>query len=213
MNRVWVRFGPPLVALRGVAGSRALRRTSIAFLIFSGAESEKRPAGALFAGGKGKKVIAAARLPARLVRAYLHTTPGELCELWRHTVLGHLQAGTLGYNGHLANGLAALSIACGQDVANVSESSAGIVYTEVTPNHDLYISITIPSLIVATHGGGTSLPTQRECLDILGCTGRNKVRKFAEIVASVVLAGEISLASAISSLDWVSSHEKYGRNR
>ena len=83
----------------------------------------------------------------------------------------------------------------------------------MSPGGDLYLSITIPSLIVATHGGGTGLPTQRECLAILGCTGKGKVRKFAEIVAGVVLAGEISLAAAISSLDWVSSHEKYGRNR
>jgi hydroxymethylglutaryl-CoA reductase (NADPH) len=104
-------------------------------------------------------------------------------------------------------------IATGQDVANVAESSAGIVYTELTPERDLYISITIPSLIVATHGGGTGLATQHECLEILGCVGRGKVNKLAEIIAGVVLAGEISLASAISSLDWVSSHEQYGRNR
>jgi hydroxymethylglutaryl-CoA reductase (NADPH) len=68
-------------------------------------------------------------------------------------------------------------------------------------------------LIVATYGGGTGLATQRECLEVLGCLGKNKVAKFAEIVAGVALAGELSLASAISSLDWVSSHEKYGRNR
>jgi hydroxymethylglutaryl-CoA reductase (NADPH) len=104
-------------------------------------------------------------------------------------------------------------IATGQDVANVSESSAGIVYTELTAEKDLYISFTIPSLIVATHGGGTNLATQRECLEILGCSGKGKVKKLAEIVAGVVLAGELSLASAISSLDWVSSHEQYGRNR
>ena len=104
-------------------------------------------------------------------------------------------------------------IATGQDVANVAESSAGIIYTELQPNKDLYISITIPSLIVATHGGGTNLATQKECLEFLGCTGRGSVYKFAEIVAGVVLAGELSLASAISSSDWVSSHEQYGRNR
>jgi len=77
----------------------------------------------------------------------------------------------------------------------------------------LYISITIPSLIVATYGGGTHLSTQAECLDIMGCKGKGKVKKLAEIVGGVVLAGEISLASAISSSDWVSSHEAYGRNR
>ena len=75
------------------------------------------------------------------------------------------------------------------------------------------MSLTIPSLIVATHGGGTGLPTQRECLAVLGCAGRGNVQKLAEIVSGVALAGEISLAAAISSAEWVSSLEQYGRNR
>jgi hydroxymethylglutaryl-CoA reductase (NADPH) len=104
-------------------------------------------------------------------------------------------------------------IATGQDVANVSESSSGIIYTELTEDGDLYMSLTIPSLIVATYGGGTALATQRESLELLGCWGRDRVKKLAEIIAGVALAGEISLGAAISSLDWVSSHEKYGRNR
>ena len=83
----------------------------------------------------------------------------------------------------------------------------------MTKEGDLYISITLPSLIVATHGGGTGLPTQRECLEIMGCVGKGKVKKLAEIIAGTVLAGELSLGAAISSLDWVSSHEQYGRNR
>jgi hydroxymethylglutaryl-CoA reductase (NADPH) len=127
--------------------------------------------------------------------------------------VGTMISGANNNGAHSPNGITAMFIATGQDVANVSESSAGIVYSEVTDNRDLYISMTIPSLIVATHGGGTGLATQRECLELLGCWGRGKVKKLAEIVAGVVLAGEISLASAISSLDWVSSHEKYGRNR
>ena len=72
--------------------------------------------------------------------------------------------------------------------------------------------MTLPALIVATCGGGTGLPTQREALEAMGCYGPGKVFKFAEIVAGTVLAGEISLAAAISSLDWVSSHDQYGRN-
>jgi hydroxymethylglutaryl-CoA reductase (NADPH) len=104
-------------------------------------------------------------------------------------------------------------IATGQDVANVAEGSAAVVYTEVTAEGGLYLSITIPSLIVATHGGGTGLATQRECLELLGCFGKGKVNRLAEIVAGVVLAGELSLASAISSLEWVSAHERYGRHR
>jgi len=109
---------------------------------------------------------------------------------------------------HSTNAITAMFIATGQDVANVSECSAGMLYTEVTPEGNLYGSITIPSLIVATYGGGTGLPTQRECLEILGCYGKGKVQKFAEIVAGVIAAGELSLAAAISSLDWVTSHER-----
>ena len=114
---------------------------------------------------------------------------------------------------HSANGITAMFIATGQDVANVTEASAAVAYTEITPAGGFYMSITIPALIVATHGGGTGLPTARECLEVLDCYGQGKVNKLAEIVAAVVLAGELSLASAISSLEWVTAHERYGRHR
>jgi hydroxymethylglutaryl-CoA reductase (NADPH) len=143
----------------------------------------------------------------------MRVEPESLAYHWGVSSIGAFLSGANNNGAHSPNGITAMFIATGQDVANVAESSAGILYTELTPERDLYISITIPSLIVATHGGGTGLATQRECLDVLGCAGRGKVNKLAEIVAGVALAGEISLGSAISSLDWVSSHEKYGRNR
>jgi hydroxymethylglutaryl-CoA reductase (NADPH) len=114
---------------------------------------------------------------------------------------------------HSANGITALFIATGQDAANVAESSAGLVHVEVRPNGDYYYSVTIPSLIVATYGGGTGLATQRECLELLGCYGSGKVRKFAEIVAATVLCGELSLGSAIVAEEWVAAHDLLGRNR
>ena len=92
-------------------------------------------------------------------------------------------------------------IATGQDVANVDDKE------------NYYLSITIPSLIAATHGGGTGLPTQQESLNVLGCNGVGKVNKFAEIVGATVLAGEISLMSTVISGDWMSSHDALGRNR
>jgi hydroxymethylglutaryl-CoA reductase (NADPH) len=73
--------------------------------------------------------------------------------------------------------------------------------------------VTLPALIVATHGGGTGLPTQRECLEVLDCYGTGKVGKFAEIVAATVLCGALSHAAAVVSEEWVSSHEALGRNR
>jgi hydroxymethylglutaryl-CoA reductase (NADPH) len=183
------------------------------FYVFSGFSSEKRASGSLLVGGKGKKVIAGALLPKEIVKSYLHTTPAQLCDMWHHTVLGHMQANAIGYNGHYANGLAAIFIACGQDVANVANSAVGITNFEITQAGDLYASVTLPSLTVATVGGGTALGTSRECLEILGCTGNRSAAKFAEIVAATILAGEISMGAAIASGEFVQAHEVYGRNR
>jgi hydroxymethylglutaryl-CoA reductase (NADPH) len=162
---------------------------------------------------RGKRVTAEATIPRDVLVQHMRVEPEALAYHAGVANVGAFLSGANNNGCHSPNSITAMFIATGQDVANVAESSAGIVYTELTADRDLYISITIPSLIVATHGGGTSLATQRECLEILGCRGRDKVRKLAEIVTGVALAGEISLASAISSLDWVSSHERYGRNR
>lgn len=162
---------------------------------------------------RGKRVTAEATIPRDVLIQHMRVDPETLHYHGQVANVGAFLSGANNNGLHSANGITAMFIATGQDVANVSESSAGVLYAEVTPEDNLYISITIPSLIVATYGGGTGLPTQRECLEMLGCYGKGKVNKFAEIVAGVVLAGEISLASAISSMDWVSSHESYGRNR
>jgi hydroxymethylglutaryl-CoA reductase (NADPH) len=162
---------------------------------------------------RGKRVVAEATIPRDTLIQLMRVEPENLFYHYNVSNIGALLSGANNNGCHSPNAITAIFIATGQDVANVSESSAGILYAEVTPEKDFYISLTIPSLIVATHGGGTGLPTQRECLEIMGCTGRGTVNKLAEIVAGVALAGELSLAAAISSLDWVSSHERYGRNR
>jgi hydroxymethylglutaryl-CoA reductase (NADPH) len=162
---------------------------------------------------RGKRVTAEAVIKRDVLLDVMRVEPESLQYHWGVANVGAILSGANNNGLHSPNAITAMFIATGQDVANVAEGSAGIVYTELTPAKDLYLSITIPSLIVATHGGGTKLPTQKECLQILGCHGLGKVNKFAEIVAGVVLAGEISLAAAISSLEWVSSHEEYGRNR
>jgi len=162
---------------------------------------------------RGKRVVAEAVIKRDVLQQFMRVDTKTLAYHYGVATIGTILSGANNNGLHSANGITAMFIATGQDVANVSESSAAIFYCELTPEDDLYVSITIPSLIVATHGGGVGLATQRECLEILGCFGTGKVKKFAEIVAGVVLAGEMSLASAISSSDWVSSHEQYGRNR
>ncbi len=162
---------------------------------------------------RGKRVTAEVVIPRDVLVQHMRVEPATIHYQAGVSNVGSMLSGANNNGCHSPNGITAMFIATGQDVANVAESSSAIVYTELTPEGGVYISITIPSLIVATFGGGTGLPTQSECLDILGCRGRGKVKKLAEIIGGVVLAGEISLASAICSLDWVSSHEKYGRNR
>jgi len=175
--------------------------------------SEKRASGFLLSSVKGKTVTASALIPASLTRAYLHATPEEIHDLWQSTVLGHLHAGSLGYCGHLANGLTAIFIACGQDVANVVNAATGVTHFEVTEDGDLFASVHLPSLTVATVGGGVGLATAKECLSIMDCFGTGKANKFAEIIAAALLGGEISMAAAIVSGEFVNAHETFGRNR
>ncbi len=183
------------------------------FRVFSGLSSEKRASGFLLAGGKGKTVVAGARVPAATLEAYMRVTPRTVADVWHDSVIGHLQANAIGFNAHYANGLTALFIACGQDVANVANAAVGITDYEVTGDGDLYASVTLPSLTVATVGGGSGLGTSRECLAMLGCRGAGHAPKLAEIVAATLLAGELSMAAAIGSGEFVAAHETYGRNR
>jgi hydroxymethylglutaryl-CoA reductase (NADPH) len=182
------------------------------YFLFSGLCSEKRASGFLMTRGKGKRVTAGCLLPHQILRMYLHVTAEQLFRVWQSTVLGHLQAGALGYSAHAANGLAAIFIATGQDVANIVNSACALTCFEPHPE-GLYVSTTLPALSIATVGGGTSLPTQREALEIVGCYGAGKAPKFAEIVAAALLGGEISMGAAIASQEFVGAHERYGRNR
>ncbi len=184
-----------------------------AFYLESNLATDKKHSQINLMRTRGKRVTAEAVIPKDVLVQHMRVEPESLHYHASVANVGALISGANNNGCHSPNGITAMFIATGQDVANVAESSAGIIYTELTRNGDLYISLTIPSLIVATHGGGTGLATQRECLELLGCRGTGKVRKLAEIVGGVALAGEISLGAAISSLDWVSSHEKYGRNR
>jgi hydroxymethylglutaryl-CoA reductase (NADPH) len=162
---------------------------------------------------RGKRVIAEAAIPGDLITDIAKFPPGELLRLRNITNTGAMLAGSSNNGMHSANGITAIFIATGQDVANVAESSPAIVFADQQSDNSYYFSITIPSLIVGTYGGGTALATQRECLEIMDCYGAGKVGKLAEIIAATVLCGELSLLSAILAHDWVSSHEKMGRNR
>ena len=162
---------------------------------------------------RGKRVVAEITLGRDLLKQQMRTTPEAMYAARMTSQLGGLMAGAVHNGVHPANGIASVFIATGQDEANVAESHASLVHAEVTPEGDYYYSVTLPSLIVATYGGGTGLATQRECLEVIGCYGAGKARKLAEIIAATVLCGEVSLGAAVVSEEWVSSHDEMGRNR
>jgi hydroxymethylglutaryl-CoA reductase (NADPH) len=164
-----------------------------------------------FLSARGKKVVAEVVIPATLLKKIIHVTPLQLVQYGHVAFLGGAQSGSIGVQGHYANALAALFIACGQDVACVSEASMGLTDMDVTEHGDLYVSVTLPNLIVGTIGGGTRTPTASECLNLIGCTGSNSARKLAEICAATILAGEISITGALAAGEFASAHARYGR--
>lgn len=184
------------------------------YFALSGAiETDKKHSHMNLLHSRGKRVVAEATISREVLQRLARTTPETIVKQRQRSAIGNQLAGSAYSGPHSANGIAALFIATGQDEANVVESHAGFVFMETTAEGDLYFSVTLPSVICATKGGGTGLPTQQECLRLLGCEGQGQARKLAEIVGATVLAGDLSLLSAILADEWVSSHDAYGRNR
>jgi hydroxymethylglutaryl-CoA reductase (NADPH) len=180
---------------------------------------DKKPAYINSILGRGKSVVAEAVIKKDVVSSVLKTSVNAMVDVnSRKNLLGTAMAGGIGLNAHVANVIAAIFIATGQDVAQVVESSIAYTWMEETQDGDLYASVTLPSLEVGTVGGGTWLPTQKEALSLLGVYGSgdppgiNSV-KFAEIVASAALAGEVNLVAALTSDQLARAHERLGRKR
>ena len=168
--------------------------------------SDKKASARVLGAARGRRVSAEVVLPRSLVREALHTTPEHMEEFWRVGAIGSVLSGTIGVQAHFANALAALYIATGQDAACVAESAIGVTRFEVNGTGDLYASVTLPNVIVGTVGGGTGLPSQSACLDILRLRGPAKAAAFAEVCAGICLAGELSLSGAMCSNDFAGAH-------
>lgn len=183
------------------------------YFIEANLSGDKKASTQSFQGVRGKKVSAEIRLSAALVKKYLHTTPEHMINYWNMSALGGVLSGTIGVHGHYANGLAALYMATGQDVACVAESAVGVTRIEITPENDLYAAVTLPNLIVGTVGGGTTLPSQNACLKLMGLSGKGKAQALAEVCAALALAGELSIKGAICSHEFTRAHQRLARGR
>lgn len=162
--------------------------------------------------GYGKSVFAEAVIPAKVLKL-IQVTPQQMFDYYYSGLYSSFQAGVQGVNGHTANGIAAIFLACGQDIADVAMSHVGSFFCSITKEGDLRVNLQMPNILVGTVGGGTALGTQKECLELLGCYGAGKAKKFAEIVTATALAGELTVISAVITGTYVQAHEKYGRNK
>lgn len=176
---------------------------------------DKKAAGINVLKGRGKRAWAEVVIEDRVLKKTLKTDTDSLVEVFlRKIFTGSALAGSMGFNAHYANVAAALFLATGQDMAHVVEASLGITTVEKEKN-GVYLSVYLPSLVLGTVGGGTGLPSQNSCLQILGL-GRKKAgeaKKLAEITAGAILAGEISLLAALANSDLARAHQKFGRSR
>ncbi len=175
---------------------------------FSG---DKKANAKAMADVRGKRVVAEITVSRELVREHLHTTPEHMVDYWYAGAIGGVLSGTIGIQGHFANGIAALYLACGQDIACVAESAVGVTRMETTDAGDLYTCVTLPNIMVGTVGGGTGLPSAKACLDLLGLAGPGNSIALAEVCAGIVLAGELSIIGAFCSGDFAKAHRSLSR--
>ena len=183
------------------------------FFVEANMSGDKKASAQSFLNVRGKKVTAEATIPSEMVEQVLHTTPQRMTDYWRMSAMGGVLSGTIGVQGHYANGLAALYIACGQDAACVAESAVGVTRLEVRADGALYATVTLPNLMVGTVGGGTGLPTQRACLELMGLSGEGNARALAEVCCGLALAGELSIIGALAAGEFTRAHRKLARGK
>lgn len=188
-------------------------QTSAVERFVHGQDVEKRANARAQVEGRGRSVIAEGVVPRALLAEAARVTPEQMVRIARSYAVGYAQLGTQNWMVQAANGLAGVMLACGQDLAYLTESSTGQLDLDLTADGDLYASVTLPSLILGTVGGGSQKGTGKECMELLGCSGDGGARPFAEILAATVLAGDISLMAAFCSHEFVAAHEQLGRNR
>lgn len=209
--------GQNMVTIATEAVCKAIEERSpikpIYWFVEANLSGDKKASAMSFMGVRGRKVTASVDLPGEQIRKQLHTTPQRMEQYWRMSALGGVMSGSIGVQGHYANGLAALYLATGQDAACVAESAVGVTRIEMREDDRLFVSVTLPNIIVGTVGGGTGLPTQSAGLNILGLKGAGNVRQFGEVVAALCLAGELSIIGALCAHEFASAHRKLARGK
>ena len=206
-------MGMNMATIASEAAARLVEsRTCVEMVSVSGNMCvDKKPSALNAIAGRGKTVLADVTVPRELLEQKMHASPEAVVETcYRKCNIGSALSASLGSNAHVANMLAAVYIATGQDPAQVVEGSMGTTTAEVVDG-DLYMSVRLPAIEVGTVGGGTRLPAQAEALSMMGCLGDGKAVKLAEIIGAVVLAGELSTLCAQAAGQLGAAHSRLGR--
>lgn len=170
---------------------------------------DKKPAWINFIEGRGRQLSAQVRLDKKILSEILHVKSEDFFQTWlAKNMVGSALSGSMGYNAHFANIIAAYFIATGQDPAHTVEGSLGLTTAKILPGGDLMFSIYLPSVMLGVVGGGTNLATQTEARAI---TNTKSVDDLAAVLAAAVLAGEISLLSSIAEGSLSVAHRRLGR--
>lgn len=182
------------------------------FLLEGNASSDKKVSQYLIDKGRGVKVSAACTIPEAVIRKVLRTNIDQLLQFIPTSKRVAKANGMLGYNINVANAVAAIFVATGQDLASIHESSLGELEFEKTTK-GLTVNLTLYSLVIGTVGGGTQLSKQQEALQLMGCSGSGKIERFAALIAGFALGLELSTHAALASGEFAKAHEKLGRNK
>lgn len=182
------------------------------FCIEGNAGGDKKVTNRSLINGRGMRVTAECRIDAETLERVLKVTPQDLVRAYHIGVTGSALSGAFSPNINVANAIAAIFAATGQDLACVHESGAGILTIE-EDGGGIYASLLLPSLAIGTVGGGTHLPQQQNYLKMMGCGGTGTARRLAEIIAGYSLALDLSTLSAVIGGQFATAHERLGRNR
>lgn len=182
------------------------------FVIEGNGASDKKVSQYNIEKGRGIKVTASCFIPEDIITKVLRTTSEKMEKCFHPSVKLAKEEQMVGYNINVANAIASIFVATGQDLASIHESGVGILKLNRV-EQGLHLELTLPNLVVGTIGGGTQLPKQAEALKLMGCLGKGKVNRFAKLIAGFALGLEISTYAAIVSGEFAKAHEKLGRNK
>ncbi|MBS1660285.1 MAG: phosphotransferase [Bacteroidetes bacterium] len=182
------------------------------FVIEGNGASDKKVSYSSLSHGRGVHVIAECELQEAVIEKVLRTSSADFIRCINQSRVLNQLDGMVGYNINVANAIAAIFAATGQDLASIHESSVGVLNIEQSPN-GLYCSLSLPSLVIGTVGGGTHLAKQQEALGLMGCAGAGKIGRFAQLIAGFALSLEVSTFAAIVGGQFAKAHEKLGRNK